>query len=141
VLVGVELFILPAFGFPGFVGFAMILASIVLSFLPDSVSLSILWRHNYGGATEGEVKLLTEGLSWAALTLVIIIAAVVTAFIKGAKLPGLSRLALRAEVPEPAVAGGGSLPPAGVAPAETQTAVSQPVAPETLLGQHGVTET
>ena len=66
VLVGVELFVLPTFGFPGFVGFAMILASIVLSFLPDSVSLSILWKSNFGGASPGEVKLLTEGLSWAA---------------------------------------------------------------------------
>ena len=74
------------------------------------------------------------------MTLVIIIAAVVTAFIKGAKLPGLSRLALRAEVPSGAT-GCGSLPPVVVALAETQTAVSQPAAPETLIGQQGVTET
>jgi membrane-bound serine protease (ClpP class) len=129
VLVAVELFILPSFGFPGFIGFALMLASIVLSFLPDSVSISILWQPNYGGASYAEKALLTEGLGWAALTLVLIIALVITGFVRGAKLPGLSRLALRSEVPQPA-----GLP----AIVETQAA---PGSAESLAGQYGLTET
>ena len=51
-----------------------------------------------GRGTPGDVALLKEGLFWATLTVVILLAAVVTALLKGAHLPGLSRLALRAEL-------------------------------------------
>jgi membrane-bound serine protease (ClpP class) len=98
VLLAVELFVLSGFGFPGFIGFALILLSIVMAFLPDNVSFSSVWKKGQGGATEFEIARFTEGAKWAAVTLVMIVAAAVIGLLKGAKLPGLSRMALKSEV-------------------------------------------
>jgi len=93
-LVAVEVFFLPTFGAMGFAGFAMVLVAVILAFLPKSVSLSTLFK----GGPVWEVQVLNEGLKWAAVTVVAIVAAVATILLKGASLPGLSLLALRTEV-------------------------------------------
>lgn len=134
-LVAIELFILPSFGAMGFVGFGMVLLAIVLAFLPKSVSLANLFR---GGGSVWEMQVLTEGLKWAAITVLAIAAAIVTALLKGASLPGLSRLALRAEVQSTAHGGGAA---AAVAAPVAEELAPQPEPLMALVGQHGIAET
>jgi membrane-bound serine protease (ClpP class) len=95
IFVAVELFFLPSFGALGFAGCAMVLVSIILAFLPKSVSLSHIFR---GGGSIWEMQVINEGLKWAAITVVAVVGAIVTFLLRGASLPGLSRMALRAEV-------------------------------------------
>lgn len=105
ILLAVELFILPGFGIAGIAGFGMIMLSIILAFLPESISYSNLWNGNGGW----QQQQMTQGVLWATLTLVCILAAVITALLKGISLPGVSRLALRAELTTPALAGAAQL--------------------------------
>lgn len=128
-LLGIEVFLLAGFGFAGFAGIAMIIASIVLSFVPEGITIQSLWD---GTASPQELARLRAGLSWAALTLLTMVVVTVTALLRGAKLPGLSRLALKAEVPAPALA---------VAAAGEETVLSDPKAQAALVGQVGTVET
>ena len=74
-------------------GLAMLIFSIVLAFFPEG-SLQSLWR---GGSSQWEIDQLKAALEYASLTLVLIVAAIITAWAKGASLPVLRRLALHAE--------------------------------------------
>ncbi len=126
VMVAVEIFILPGFGAAGFAGIGLILASIVLAFLPESVSLSNVFR---GKVSPWEMERVTAGLKWASMTLVAIVAVVITGLIKGARLPGISRLALQTQVGTPAMAGAGGAAALAAPPLSA------------LVGQHGAAET
>jgi membrane-bound serine protease (ClpP class) len=94
-IIAVEVFILPTFGVGLFVGFALVILSLILAFVPEGVDL---WKVLQGRASNGDVQLLKEGLFWATLTILILVGSVITGLVKGAKLPGLSRMALQTEM-------------------------------------------
>jgi len=138
-LVAIEVFFLPTFGAMGFAGFAMVLVAIILAFLPKSVSLSTLFK----GGSVWEMQVLNEGLKWAAVTIGAVFAAVATILLKGASLPGLSRLALRTEVQGTSHGGGDTLavaaPPDGTPDAAREASFAHSQA--ALVGQTGEAET
>jgi len=92
-LVAVELFLMPGFGFIGFAGFGCVLVSIILSFLPEG-ALSKMFD---GTATSGDRAALSVGLNYALLTVALVVGGAIFALWKGAALPGLNRMALRTE--------------------------------------------
>lgn len=92
-LVAIELFLLPGFGFIGFIGFGCLLVSIILSFLPEG-ALSKIFD---GTASPGDKVAISGGLNYALLTVVLVVGGAIFALWKGAALPGLSRLALKTE--------------------------------------------
>jgi len=125
ILLAVELFILPGFGVAGFAGLAMIVISIILAFLPEGAGAN-LWR----GGGGWQQQQFTQGLLWATLTLVCILTTIITALLKGISLPGMGRLALRAEI-----SGSGN----SAEPHLAQSAAA--LASGDLIGQIGETET
>jgi membrane-bound serine protease (ClpP class) len=126
-IVAVELFFMATFGAGLVVGFGMILMAVVLAFIPESVNL---WKILNGTASTGEMNLLTEGLKWATITLVSIVVAAIVGLLQGAKLPGMSRLALRTEVTA-------NIHSTGVGALELPVAGTDPA----LVGQQATTET
>jgi len=94
-IIAVEVFILPTFGAGLFVGFGLVVLSLILAFVPEGVDL---WKVLQGRASNSDVQLLKEGLFWATLTILILVGTIITGLVKGAKLPGLSRLALQTEM-------------------------------------------
>ncbi len=94
-IIAVEVFILPTFGAGLFVGFGLVVLSLILAFVPEGVDM---WKVMQGRASKSDVQLLKDGLFWATLTILVLVGSLITGLIKGAKLPGLSRLALQAEM-------------------------------------------
>ncbi len=92
ILVAVELFILPTFGSLGFAGMAMVLASIILAFLPEGAVPGLL---GWSGKPDGLLmKQIVEGMQWATMALLAIIGFFTFVWWRGIKLPGISRMAL-----------------------------------------------
>ncbi|HYG77137.1 MAG TPA: NfeD family protein [Planctomycetota bacterium] len=133
-IIAVELFVFPTFGAGLAAGIIMVVGSLILAFVPESVSLINVIQ---GKGSAGDIALLKEGLMWATLTVVILIGAVVTGLIQGARMPGLSRLALRAEVNSTTTAFGTDLVAAGAVAA---VAIPEP-SRQSLVGQQAVAET
>ena len=125
VLIALEIFVLTGFGAPGFAGFALILTSIVLSFMPKGVTWSTIFGGKSTSITDWDRERAVAALTWATITMVCIVASVVTAFIMGVRLPGISRLALTAEI-------GGSI---------VEAVPAAPTAALGMLGKTGVAET
>jgi membrane-bound serine protease (ClpP class) len=134
VLVAMELFLIPGFGVAGFIGFAMILLSIILSFVPEGVSLSTIFNGKSSGASDFDLERLNRNLFWAAMTLVSIVVVVLTGLLRGAKLPGFSRMALQTEV---AANVNSARPEAAAAAGNTPTLVGQSATTETVLRPAG----
>jgi membrane-bound serine protease (ClpP class) len=137
----VELFILPGFGIAGFIGIGMILISIIFAFLPEHINLSNLFKRD--GLSPWEAEALGTALRWAFLALISIATVIAVGLIKGARLPGLSRMALTAEISggvqtNENVAGtsGGVL---AMAPGTTR--MTPGTEKSMLIGQQGSTET
>ena len=130
-LVALEIFVLPGVGVLGFAGFVLLMASIVLSFLPEGVSISNIWT---GKGQSWEMELLNKGLMWSAITLISIVGVVIVGLLKGATLPGLSRMALTAQVGGTSKSGGPAVP--GGATANAARLVL-----DSLIGQNGTVET
>jgi len=136
VLIGIELFVLPTFGAGLIVGFGLVILSLILAFVPESVSLLKVIQ---GKGSAGDMTLLKEGLMWATLTIIILIGAVVTGLIKGAKMPGLSRLALLTEVTATSTVFGAD---SGVVALAGTSGVALPEPPRhALVGQQAEAET
>ena len=129
-LVALEIFLFPGVGVLGFAGFVLLIASIVLSFLPEGISIGHVWS---GEAQPWEADLLNKGLMWSAVTLLSIVTVVIVGLLKGATLPGLSRMALTAQV-------GGT-----VNSGRDAAAAAMPSGPraalDALIGQSGTSET
>ena len=132
VLVALEIFVFPTVGALAFTGFGMLILSIVLSFLPEG-TIANLWS---GNTKPWEVELLNRGLMWSAITLVSIIVIVVTGVLKGASLPGISRMALKTQV-HATVGGGG----AGAGAIALNSFGSGKPNLDALIGQAGTVET
>lgn len=139
-IIAVEVFILPTFGAGLFVGFGLVVLSLILAFVPEGVDI---WKVFQGRASSSDVLLLKEGLFWATLTVLILVGTVITGLVKGAKLPGLSRLALQAEVrststdyDEVAVATAGAVPQAARG-SEIDALIGQTADTETVLRPAG----
>jgi membrane-bound serine protease (ClpP class) len=92
----VEIFILPGFGIAGFLGIVLILTSIIFAFLPEHISISNLFKKD--GLSPWEAVMLTAALKWAFIALISIVAVTVVGLVRGARLPGLGRMALRTEI-------------------------------------------
>ncbi|HEY3321263.1 MAG TPA: NfeD family protein [Planctomycetota bacterium] len=130
-IVAMEVFVLPTFGIGLIAGFGLIIVSIVLSFVPERVSL---WRAIQGGASSGDLQLLKEAFMWGTITMMTLVAAAITGLLRGAKLPGLSRLALQTE-------NRGTTTSEGVAAALADVASSATGSASELVGQRGQAET
>jgi membrane-bound serine protease (ClpP class) len=134
ILVAVEIFVFPTVGALAFVGFGMLILSIVLSFLPEG-TLSSLWS---GNAKPWEMEMVTRGLMWSAITLVSIIVITVTAVLRGAALPGVSRLALKTAVHATVGSGGAvALSFSGSGKPNLEALVGQSGSVETVLRPTG----
>ncbi len=131
-LVALEIFVLPGVGVLGFAGFVLLMSSIVLSFLPEGVSISNIWT---GKGQDWEMQLLNKGLMWSAITLISIVGVVIVGLLKGATLPGLSRMALTAQVGGNVKSLGGPATPGGPAASAAKLAL------DALVGQNGTAET
>ncbi|MCW8131835.1 MAG: hypothetical protein KIS92_15925 [Planctomycetota bacterium] len=144
-LLGVELFLLPGFGAAGFGGVAMILLSILLSFLPEGTLPSFFKAP--GEIQPFEAQQINYGMTWALVTLATFMTVVGFALYYGVKLPGLSRLQLRSAVGPGEAAARDAAP--GYTPAYPNTSKG-PAAPAAegppepaaaaLLGKEGVAE-
>lgn len=92
-MIALELFLMVSGGFVGFAGFACVLVSIILSFLPEGA----LSKTFDGTASVGDRAAIATGLNYALLTVALVVAGAIFALWKGAALPGLSRMALKTE--------------------------------------------
>jgi membrane-bound ClpP family serine protease len=110
-LLGAELFIWPGFGVTGVAGVAFVLLSIVSAFIPEG-TLPSLWQAP-GTGNPFQAEVLQRGLLWAAVMLLTLIGLGVGVIAAGVRLPGISRLALQADVhPLPPEAGPAAARPA-----------------------------
>jgi membrane-bound serine protease (ClpP class) len=130
-LVALEIFLFPGVGVLGFAGFVLLIASIILSFLPEGISITNVWS---GNAQPWEAEMLNKGLMWSAVTLLSIVTVVIVGLLKGATLPGLSRMALTTQV-------GGTVNSGRLANAATDAASGPKAALNALVGQSGTAET
>ena len=128
--IALEIFVFPTVGLLAFGGFGLLMLSIIMSFLPEGVSMSSVWN---GTATPWEVQVVKAGLMWSAITLISIIVIVAVGLFKGAKLPGLNRMALNAQMSATINAKGGVVALPGT------TAGAKPSL-EALIGQSGTVE-
>lgn len=96
ILVAVEFFVLPGFGVAGFSGFALVLASIILAFIPEG-ALQGIWPGT-GPANPFQADLVVEGAMWASVAMISVIVAIVVVLVGGIRLPGFGRLALGTDV-------------------------------------------
>ncbi len=143
VLLAVEFFLIPGFGVAGFTGFALVLISIVLAFIPEGALQGLL--PGTGPANPFQAELAYTGLLWAALAILAVAIALVVLLVFGIKLPGMGRLALATEigalqshvelVPEC------ELPENASADSSSAGVEQSNLEPGALVGKVGVTET
>ncbi len=137
ILVAVEMFVLPTFGSLGFVGIAMVIGSIVLSFLPEG-SLPGLLGYS-GKPSDYLMNQIKEGMEWATLSLLAIIGFFTVVWWRGVSLPGMFRLALHTV--NSGTARGGSASSAAL-PAIQSGADARPASKlSALAGMTGTAET
>lgn len=150
-LLGLEIFVIPGFGVAGIAGTALVLLSILLSFLPEGTLPSFF--NAPGEIHPFQAEQINYGLTWALVTLLACLGLLIFMLVFGIKLPGLARMALKSEVvPSPdgtaALALGtqpsytpaypetakGRAPPAAAQLAEAPAALAE------LLGKEGQAE-
>jgi len=140
ILFGVELFVFPGFGVAGIAGVGFILLSVLSAFIPAG-ALPTLFQ---GGSSENpfQAKLLTEGLTYAAVTMCTVLGLLLTALWLGVKLPGVGFLSLKSDVGATVVPGSAiaaAVPPPAASADEAEGDDESPLAG--LVGQEGQAET
>lgn len=140
VLLGIELFVLPGFGVAGVAGLGFMLLAILTAFIPAG-TLPALFQTG-PSSNPFQMQLLKDGLIFAAATMCSILVLLVVALWLGVKLPGVSFLALKADVGAPAVAAGAGEASSTVAPVAVAEETDSEESPlQKLVGKAGVTET
>ena len=135
-LLGAELFLWPGFGVTGVAGICFVSLSVVSAFIPAG-TLPNLWQDS-GDRNPFQMEVLKAGLFWAAMMLLTIIALGVGVIAAGVRLPGISLLALRADVhPLPQQTQPAAAPPPAVAEPDLAALVGQEGLAESVLRPAG----
>jgi len=141
-LLAAELFLLAGFGVAGFAGITLIIASIMLSFIPEGALANAF--KSPGESNPFQAQLLADSLKWALAALFAFILAVILGLVGGIKLPGLSRMALHTSV-SAGTASSSEQSITAAYPNTNQTsptpAQMQPPETEALVGKEGIAET
>ncbi len=141
-LLGVELFVLPGFGVAGVAGIGFMLLAVLAAFIPAG-TLPALFQSG-PSSNPFQVQVLMSGLTYAAVTMLSVLVLLVVALRMGVTLPGVSFLALKADVGvsvDAMDAGTAWAPAVSAAPVAAVESDDEGPGLAVLVGKEGVAET